>query len=406
MRISPTKCLLVMGVLLAVTGGAMAQVTTPALAPSQSQSQAQAIMDYWTPERMAAAQPMPQPTMIVKAGAAPMAAPMALGEPGVMDGNPPGGGPWVPNARTLSRAEAQALAAPIAPMDYGVAPTNPLVGPWGPFQRWAMEGNYLPYPRSIHGKLFFNIGTSGFVCSATVINRSTIATAGHCVAAGDGATWYNSWLFCPSYYNGGAGGTGIPYPTRGCWAWDQAATSGPWFNTQDADYDYACIVTSVTGTVVANKVGNVTGWPGRAWNFGAVNEVAFGYPQAAPFDGAVIHQAVGPDWYSWDSTAGGLVSKIMGSDLTGGSSGGGWFLSWSHPSVNPANLVSNPSDPSFPGPYINGVNSHKRCLVDCRTPPIATAGVFWGEMSSPPFTNATQGSESVFTTCGSNTNNN
>ena len=52
--------------------------------------------------------------------------------------------------------------------------------------------------------------------------------------------------------------------------------------------------------------------------------------------------------------------------------------------------------------YLNGVNSHKRCRTHCGSPPTATAGVFWQEMSSPPFlrsTGNTDESEDVFVDC-------
>jgi hypothetical protein len=60
-----------------------------------------------------------------------------------------------------------------------------------------MQGHYLAFPRDLHGKLFFSLGASNFVCSATVVFRSTIATAGHCVSNGAGLFATNV-LFCLS----------------------------------------------------------------------------------------------------------------------------------------------------------------------------------------------------------------
>ena len=112
----------------------------------------------------------------------------------------------------------------------------------------------------------------------------------------------------------------------------------------------------------------------------------FGYPQGAPFGGQIIIQTSAPDWYNWDPVAGGQVSKIVGNDMTGGSSGGGWFLGWRAPGAEIADTDGSwNTDPTTAGPYVNGVNSHKRCLQNCNTPPTATAGLFWQEMSSPPF---------------------
>jgi len=187
------------------------------------------------------------------------------------------------------------------------------------------------------------------------------------------------------------------------------ATSSAWFINGDPDYDYACIVTPTTGTVVANKIGNVTGWAGRAWNWSSDQpEITFGYPAASPFAGNVIMQTASTEWYNWEATPGGQVSKVIGSDLTGGASGGGWFLGWRAPGAEVADTDgNNATDPLTAGPYINGVNSHKRCVTNCNNPPSTTAGVFWQEMTSPPFlSGGSQDSEAVFAVCLAHANNN
>lgn len=398
---------LVLGLVLAVSlvafaGSASAQVSfTPG---SSAAATSQALMNYWTPARMAAAQPMPipgrliDPTKPVTRQAQPVpAAPRTL-----VPAYPPGQIPAVEQRIELPEGTPYFGQTSAAPMDFGVAPTEPLNGPYGPFQRWTMEGNYLVWPRSIHGKLFFTLNGGDFACSATVIGRSTIATAGHCVSDGSG-TFATSLLFCPSYYQGGA------YPTRGCWGWAFVVTSAGWHFSGSPDYDYACIVTPVTGTVVANKIGNVTGTAGRAVNFTDVPEMIFGYPAGPPFPGNIIQMVATTDWYSWDADAGGQVSKIVGNDLTGGSSGGGWFLGWRAPGAEVADTDGSWStDPTTAGPYINGVNSHKRCKVTCNEPPALNNGKYWQEMSSPPFRGTAAGDESedIFAACLAHANNN
>ena len=290
------------------------------------------------------------------------------------------------------------------PQAFGVPPTNPLNGPYGPFQRWTMQGTYLPWPRAIHGKFFFSFGASNFVCSASVIGRSTIATAGHCISNGNGTTATNM-MFCPSYNQGGVN------PQRGCWAVVGQWTTSAWHNNADPDYDYACGIMHTSGTVIANKIGNVTGWAGRAWNWNDVPVITFGYPQGAPFAGNIIQQTASVEWYNVDFTAGNQVSKVIGSDLTGGSSGGGWFLSWRAPGAEVVDTDNNQgTDPAGGnnGPYITGVNSHKRCSVHCGSPPSATQGIFWQEMTSPPFRSdaGPADSEEVFALCLAHANNN
>jgi V8-like Glu-specific endopeptidase len=397
---------------MVLAGVVTAQQTTPAVtqplgpvtAPTtaeQAEQQAQAVMEYWTSERMASAQAMPIPTRLITDSAAPGGEVVTFGDPGFVNGWIPGGAAYVEQRQTFSSAHPQSM---MAPQTFGVAPTNPRDGPYGPFQRWTMEGSYNPAWRAIHGKLFFTLSGLNYVCSGTVINRSVVATAGHCVAAGNGSTWASNWLFCPSYGQSG------PMAGRGCWAWSSVVTSAPWFFSGDPDYDYACLVTPLTGTVVANKIGNVTGWAGRAWNWVDVPEMIFGYPAAAPFAGNIIEQVATVDWYNWDATPGSQVSKVVGNDLTGGSSGGGWFIGWRAPGAEVADTDgSNNTDPGTAGPFINGVNSHKRCVTNCNTPPTTTAGVFWQEMTSPPFrsdANDASDSEDIFAICNAHTNNN
>jgi len=383
-------------------GGGQQTQTTPPSIEFQRQSDATTVaLEYWTPQRMASAQAMPLPMKVLQPGNGNgQQRRMSDLERGAVNGLPPGGGPYVEQKTSFG-----VLAAP---QTFGAAPTDPLNGPYGPFQRWTMEGNYTPSWRAIHGKLFFSLPVGNFVCSATVIGRSTVATAGHCNSDGAG-TFATNRLFCPSYYNP-TPLTGAPFPGRGCWGVTTSVVGGPWHNGGDPDYDYACLVMNTTGDTVANKIGNVTGWAGRAWNFTDVPEMVFGYPQAAPFHGNTIQQVAGPDWYSWDATAGGQVSKIMGNDLTGGASGGGWFIGWRAPTDEIADTDgSNNTDPGTAGPFINGVNSHKRCRTNCNTPPTATAGVFWQEMSSPPFrsdANDASDSEDVFAICLAHANNN
>jgi len=408
------KCCLAIGMVVAVCGVAAAQSGseqiinerngTAQLAPKgDAAMSAQAVMEYWTAERMAEAQPMPIPTAVVTdTGASTVVARPSLGTPGAVDGHTPGGGPFVPKVHEFKASEQQAAMA--APQAFGTAPTDPLNGPYGPFQRWTMEANYLTWPRSVHGKLFFSLNGGNWVCSATAINRSTIATAGHCISDGAG-NFGSNWLFCPSYIT-----TGVN-PAVGCWAGNGGATtSSAWHFSGEPDYDYACVVTAVTGTVVANKLGNVTGWAGRAWNWGSnMMTTTFGYPAEAPFNGTIIEETVSPEWYDWDPVAGGQVSKVIGSDLTGGASGGGWILGWRHPNAEVADTDGNSyTDGGVANLWLNGVNSHKRCRTACTTPPTATQGIFWQEMTSPPFVNTASGGESedVFAGCFASANNN
>jgi hypothetical protein len=150
---------------------------------------------------------------------------------------------------------------------------------YGPFH--AGRGGHDPAFRAIHGKLFFTLSGGNYVCSGSVIGRSTVATAGHCISDGAG-TFATNFMFCPSWSQTGE------FPGRGCWSWAQASTSSNWHTGGDPDYDYACIVTATVSNQVANKIGNITGWAGRASFDG--DDGNHLYPQAAPFLSNTIQQ--------------------------------------------------------------------------------------------------------------------
>lgn len=411
MRISSMKCGMAAILCLAISGGSAqiassqeGAVTAPQLDNAQD---AQAVAEYWTVERMQSAQPIPAPAVAMDAAenqAATQVSPAIPGLPGVAYGWAPGRAPAVQKTRIFDTTAAAEMAEA---QYFGSAPGNPKDGPYGPFMRQTMAGYYLKWPAKTLGKLFFTLSGGNYVCSATVIGNSTIATAGHCVSSGAGVFATNV-QFCPSYYNGGTGGAGIPFPTVGCWSAVSLSTSTAWHSSADPDSDYACAVMATTGTVVANKIGTVTGATGRAWNWGNIPVRTFGYPAAAPFVGNTIQQTDSTMWYGVDFTAGGQVSNAIGSDLTGGSSGGGWFIGWMHPNYEiPDTDGNNGTDPGGYGPYITGVNSHKRCLSNCNNPPTTTNGVFWQEMTSPPFLNSASlgESEDIFGICLNHANN-
>jgi hypothetical protein len=353
----------------------------------------QLIVDYWTPERMAASMSLDEldtvdvgydepavieesestvPTMVYPgwSGQGPQPAPDEVYE--VLPGDPL-------YDRMAGAVEAQ-------PQAWSVPPTNPLNGPYGPFSRRTHAGRYLTYPRSTIGKLFFTLNGSDYVCSGSVIHRNTVMTSGRCNSDGTG-TFATNRIFCPSYNQGGIN------TDQGCWAVVNSKTSNSWHFSADLDYDYACLITSTTGTIHNTSIGNRTGWLGRVYNAPAIWMVdQFGYPVEAPFPGYHIIQVASPEWYEAHFTAGGQISKFTGNDMTGGSEGGPWIAGWAHGSAEYGDTDGSIwTDPSHH--LLNGVNSYRRCRTDCRRPPTATAGIFWQEMSSPPFRATEDGDE-------------
>ena len=83
-----------------------------------------------------------------------------------------------------------------------------------------------------------------------------------------------------------------------------------------------------------------------------------------------------------------------------------WVIGWTGGLAETAD--TDGSADTDPGSnWANGVNSHKRCLGICFTPPTTTSGTFWQEMTSPPFlkTSAINDSEDVIAICLAHVNN-
>jgi V8-like Glu-specific endopeptidase len=175
----------------------------------------------------------------------------------------------------------------------------------------------LSYPLSTVGKVFFtNAVGRDSACSGTAIkslNQSVVDTAGHCLYWNGG--WVRNLIFCPLYDNGGT-----PY---GCWAARDLEVPSDWIDAQAGDlhHDLGMAI------VAPNSQGNLTDLIGGAgWAYNQpVNQpfYAYGYPAGPPFDGQTRQscEGVGKSWQH----GGGTVVSIP-CNMTGGSSGGPWFI--------------------------------------------------------------------------------
>lgn len=179
------------------------------------------------------------------------------------------------------------------------------------------NGN-LPYPLSTVGKVFFTAGAGqDLVCSGTAVvssNHSVVDTAGHCLY------WHGDWvhnvIFCPLYDNGST-----PY---GCWAARDLEVPSDWRGAKPNDYHHdfgMAIVAPNSQGVLTDLVGGV-GW---AYNQ-PVNHLfyAYGYPAGYPFDGETRQSCEPASGTTWQHGGGTVVS--IPCNMTGGSSGGPWFI--------------------------------------------------------------------------------
>jgi V8-like Glu-specific endopeptidase len=166
------------------------------------------------------------------------------------------------------------------------------------------------------GRVFFSYQGRTASCSGNAVtstNHSTVITAGHCVKL-DGA-WHTNWAFVPGYNNGNA-----PY---GTWTARATMATPQWASIEDINYDVgAAVVNLLNGSALTDVVGA----QGIAFNQARGQAMyAFGYPAASPYDGTRLIYCSGFAFNDF------FLSSDLGLDcnMTGGASGGPWFLQFS-----------------------------------------------------------------------------
>jgi V8-like Glu-specific endopeptidase len=272
---------------------------------------------YWTPERFKAAKPMPLPHA---AADTPTSQEQTLrtDKPQFRDGAAPS---------ENFRAAAKQLFGPGA--RYGDDIVEP--GAAGTFGAHYTSTRVFPmftgtsagfsadrsYPYITVGKLFFSINGSPFVCSASVIQRRVVATAGHCVHSGTSAGFFSNWMFVPAFRDRTA-----PFLT---WNWRYVIVTGTWATGGGGvpnAADYAMIEFGdqpLSNGAPPSKLGNVTGWLGWQTVSLSTNHTSkLGYP--CNLDDCQKMQDVMSN--NFRNTSPNNVE--YGSDARGGSSGGPW----------------------------------------------------------------------------------
>ncbi len=212
----------------------------------------------------------------------------------------------------VSDSSPESLPAGVKPEDIGTLKT--------PFSssRLVPSSARLSYPYRASGKLFFQKPDGGsFICSGAVLRPRLILTAGHCVhqGSGGGGGFYKSFLFVPAYHNGQA-----PYQA---WNWRWVITTSSWASSNGnvpnkADFAIIEVEDRKFGSQV-KKIGEVVGYYGYRTNALVNNHTKkIGYPGNHD-NGQIMHQVDSEDFKS-----GGQNTRLYGSDMRGGSSGGGW----------------------------------------------------------------------------------
>lgn len=241
---------------------------------------------------------------------------------------------------TPERAERAVPALPVLDATPSARPTNPGGGRGGGGDDGSGDGSVLGAPWNetstrgtvgeTTGKVLFTMNGSNYVCSASTVDnlkdgRSLVLTAGHCAHGGDGkpTSWATNWMFVPAYEDGGSF-TSCDATTYGCWTASDLVVPATWHFSQEYADDAAFAVMDPGGkTGQALSVSDVVGTQAIAFSEAIVGKdtFAFGYPAAKKYDGTDLIYCAGVAVSgAQDGTAG------LGCNMTGGSSGGPWYV--------------------------------------------------------------------------------
>jgi hypothetical protein len=192
----------------------------------------------------------------------------------------------------------------------------------------------------VTGKVYFEMGGSGWVCSGTALTdsrsgSSLVVTAGHCAydeSSGGGINGFaTNWLFIPQY-DSSPTLSNCATTAYGCWTSsalvvNSGFASAGGFNTRATHYDWAFAIVGPggkNGTLLENL--GTFGLTASALSSGTVD--AFGYPAAGKYHGNDLTYCQGP--VGFDALTGGTNYKLA-CNMTGGSSGGPWLSGFAQP---------------------------------------------------------------------------
>lgn len=337
MRWQPDRFLAVaLAMALAITGAVLGSSAPPAAAaPSDTGAAARAehqrVVKFWTPERVAKA---------------------------------------VPRDFIRDPVSGRFALEPSSAKPTG-KPASKVVGaPW--------TSNVLV--KKTTGKVFFKMGPTFNVCSASVVDdgsaeTSMILTAAHCVFDNTTGTFATEWMFIPDYATAVVEGTldesFCDSITYGCWtaqalAVTEAFASQRDFNTTATQNDYAFARVGARSPDGA-QLDEVVGAQAIQYTKGTTGSTVdlFGYPALGNYTGTELVYSQGR--LSVDPKNDKQTYRVA-SDLTSGSSGGPWLVGFDRTAgqgtVISVSSYRYPHLPFMQGPVLD--DSTERLLAAAR----------------------------------------
>lgn len=186
------------------------------------------------------------------------------------------------------------------------------------------------FPYRASGKLFFNIGSSSFVCSASLIKPGVVVTAAHCVADFGASTFYTNVRFVPGYRDGVA-----PW---GVWSAASITVMTSYYNGTDSCAVSGIVCRNDVATIRLALPAGVTRYVGKATGFYGYGWDGYGFNSASPNfthitqTGYPVCLDNGQKMQRNDShgfrDASLVDNTVIGSLMCGGSSGGPWLVNF------------------------------------------------------------------------------
>ena len=320
-----------------------------------------AVLAYWTPDRLSNAKPMDLLEADISMGDG-VAAAAANVEPQVfVEGQRPTvnvparfDGPFIGAAEKPAPLESEMTAFTYV----------------YPFSTY-YNNDFNVYPSNTIGRLFFTLEGTDFSCSASVIHPHTLVTARHCVFDYSTGKFGSNFAFYPDLNNGKADtaiGTGV-WTANFAYTWTSGAAG--------MNYDIGLLALhdedgkGCHGDTGTHPIEYYVGYLGYTYggNFSQRQWAVFGYPaETNSTDG----NAFNGNWeIRTDAATGNVNDNIggiytntieIGSDQTGGASGGPWIIGYNAGNKTTFTYGSNNTyvaNTHGDGNFVNSVNSFK-----------------------------------------------